>query len=92
MSGDKVGREAIGQHLAKLGALTGGSLKLDVDEIFADKDHGVVVLSERATRLSDGLTLDARETHLIRLKNGEIVEFWDIPRAMDREAHDSFFA
>lgn len=92
LAGDKVGRGAISQHLQKLGELTAGSLRLDVEEIFADDSHGVVVLTERATRASDGATLTARETHLMRLDGGAIVEFWDIPREADREAHDSFFA
>lgn len=92
LAGDKVGRGAIGQHLQKLGELTAGTLRLDVEEIFADESHGVVVLTERATRASDGATLNAREAHLMSLDGGAIVEFWDIPREADREAHDSFFA
>ncbi|HVA07920.1 MAG TPA: nuclear transport factor 2 family protein [Acidimicrobiales bacterium] len=91
LGGDHKGREAIGQALGHLVEWTGGTVSLQVREIFADDDHAVVLVRETATRAADGAALDVSEAHLFRLKNGEATEFWDMPAGPDRVAHDEFF-
>jgi uncharacterized protein len=91
LSGDHAGRAAIGDAFAGLFEWTGGTVKLDVGQLFADDHHAVALVRETAQRASDGLTLDVSEVHLFRMVNGDVVEFWDLPADHDREAHDTFF-
>jgi uncharacterized protein len=88
-SGDRKGREAIEAVLIGRYELTGGAHKFEVRDIFADGDHGVVVVRETATR-KDGATLDVKESHVFAFNAaGKITKIWDIPT--DAEAHDRFF-
>jgi hypothetical protein len=91
-TGDHVGPEAVAQVLGGLVEWTGGTLRLQVQEIFADDSHAVVLLRETATRARDGAELDVRETHLLHLENGFVVDFWDLPAEAGRDAHDAFFS
>jgi ketosteroid isomerase-like protein len=68
--------------------LTNGTQKLEIHDIFADDDHGVVVLRETATR-NDGATLDMEESHVLSIRDGKVTHLWDLPT--DPEAHDRFF-
>jgi ketosteroid isomerase-like protein len=68
--------------------LTNGTQKLEIHGIFADDDHGVVVLRETATR-NDGATLDMEESHVLSMRDGKVTHVWDLPT--DPEAHDRFF-
>lgn len=90
--GDHKGHEAIRRLLGGLFEWTGGTLRMEVQEIFADEEHGVTLLTETATRAKDGATLDLRETHLCRFLNGRIVELWDIPAPEGKADHDAFFS
>jgi ketosteroid isomerase-like protein len=92
LGGDHAGRDAIGRALAGLVEWTGGTVLLDVEEIFADDEHALAVIRETATRASDALALDVREIHLYRIVDGLAAEFWDLPADRDREAHESFFS
>jgi uncharacterized protein len=87
-SGDHKGREAIEAALINNYQLTNGTQKLEIHDIFADDDRGVVVLRETATR-SDGATLDMEESHVLAIRDGKITDLWDVPT--DAEAHDRFF-
>jgi uncharacterized protein len=90
MSGDHKGHEAIGAALMHGFELTGGTQRLDVRDVFADAEHGIVVLRETATRAADGKTLDVMETNLFRFgPDGRAAEFWDVPA--DPKLHDDFF-
>jgi ketosteroid isomerase-like protein len=92
LAGRHTGREAIGQAFAGLFAWTGGTVKLEIGDIFADDHHAIATVRESATRASDGLVLDVHEMHLFRMADGSALEFWDIPAGPDREAHEAFFA
>lgn len=88
--GDHKGREAITRALAAGFELTGGTQALEVENVFANDDHAVVVLHETATR-TDGATLDMEEVHLLTLDaDGKITNLWDLPS--DPDVHDAFFA
>jgi uncharacterized protein (TIGR02246 family) len=91
LGGDHKGREAISGVFTGLFEWTGGTIKLDVTEIFADEDHAIARVRETAERATDGLKLDVSEVHLFRLQGGLAVEFWDLPSDADRAAHDAFF-
>jgi ketosteroid isomerase-like protein len=90
--GDYVGPEAIAGVLAGLFEWTGGTLRLDVEEIFTDEKHGVALVRETGRRARDGVELDVRETHLLHIENGLVVDFWDLPAIAGRDAHDAFFS
>jgi uncharacterized protein len=89
LSGDHQGPKNIEAFLLALGEFTAGHQKLDVSHIYADDQHGVVVLRESASR-PDGATLDVDEVHILGMDNqGRITELWDLPS--DPVAHDRFF-
>jgi ketosteroid isomerase-like protein len=89
-SGDHKGKEEIVKALVGTFELTGGDLQYDIKGIYADEDHAVVVLNEKATRAADGARLDVDEVHVIKLDSqGRMAELWDLPA--DPEAHNAFF-
>ena len=89
LSGDHTGTDGISAALIGTFELTGGTQKLDIASIFADDQHGVVVLRETASR-PDGATLDVDEVHVLAFDSeGRITDLWDLPS--DPEAHDRFF-
>jgi ketosteroid isomerase-like protein len=87
-SGDHKGREAIAAALISNFELTQGNWALEIKGIFADDDHAAVVLHETASR-PDGASLDVNEVHVLRLRNGKVLDLWDLPD--DIQAHDDFF-
>jgi uncharacterized protein len=89
LSGDHTGVDDITAALVGTFEVTGGTQKLDISSIFADDEHGVVVLRETASR-PDGATLDVEEVHVLALDGeGRITDLWDLPN--DPQAHDDFF-
>jgi uncharacterized protein len=85
------GRDEVAAYLVGLFEHTGGTLELDVLEVFADDHHAIAHVRETATRASDGARLDMREAHVFHLNPaGQAVAFWDVP--VDAEAHAAFFA
>ena len=89
LSGDHTGVDDITAALIGTFELTGGTQKLDISGVFADDEHGVVVLRETASR-PDGATLDVEEVHVLALDGeGRITDLWDLPN--DPQAHDDFF-
>jgi ketosteroid isomerase-like protein len=87
-SGDHQGREAIAAALLKNFELTGGQWALDIKSIYADDHHAAVILHETASR-PDGASLDLDEVHVLRLRDGKVLDLWDLPE--DIQAHDDFF-
>jgi ketosteroid isomerase-like protein len=87
-SGDHKGREAIAAALIKNFELTAGNSALDVRGIRADDDHAAVVLQETASR-PDGASIALERGALLRLRDGKVVDLWDLPE--DIQAHDHFF-
>jgi ketosteroid isomerase-like protein len=87
-SGDHEGREAIAAALVRNFELTGGNWSLDIKGIYADDNHAAVVLHETAGR-ADGASLDLDEVHVLRLRDGKVLDLWDLPA--DHQAHDAFF-
>jgi uncharacterized protein len=87
-SGDHKGRDAITAALIWNFELTAGTQALDVKGIYADDDHAAVVLHETASR-PDGASLAVNEVHILRLRDGKVLDLWDLPE--DIQAHDDFF-
>lgn len=87
-SGEHQGREAIAAALISVFELTAGTQALEVKSIFADDHHAALVIRETASR-PDGATLAMDEVHVLRLRDGKVLDLWDIPE--DIPAHDAFF-
>jgi|SRR5450759_3541854 ketosteroid isomerase-like protein len=88
-SGDHKGRAAIERALIANFELTGGTQSLEIKDVFADDNHGVVVAHETATR-TDGATLGIDEVHVLAINpDGKITDLWDLPT--DPDVHDAFF-
>lgn len=85
------GRDEVAAYLVRLYEHTGGTLELDVLEVFADEHHAVAHVRETATRAVDGARLDMREAHVFHLNaGGQAVAFWDVPA--DPDVHIDFFS
>jgi ketosteroid isomerase-like protein len=90
LAGVQKGRDGVTAVVTHSMELTGGTQRLDVQQVFADDDHAVVHVRETATRAADRAILDVHEVHLLTLgPDGRIKEFWDIPA--DAGVHDAFF-
>jgi ketosteroid isomerase-like protein len=61
---------------------------LDIKGIYADDNHAAVVLHETASR-PDGASIAVDEVHVLRLRDGKVLDLWDLPE--DIQAHDDFF-
>ncbi len=90
LAGVQKGRDGLSAVIGHGFEVTGGTQRLDVQQVFADADHAIVQVRETATRAADGVTLDVQEVHLLALgEDGRVREFRDIPADPDR--HDAFF-
>jgi ketosteroid isomerase-like protein len=89
LSGDYKGKQAVSDFFVKIFEFTGGTIRFDVVDIFADDHHAVVRAHETATRARDGASLEMDEAHVFHLRDGKVVEFWDLPD--DPPVHDGFF-
>jgi ketosteroid isomerase-like protein len=87
-SGDHKGRDAITAALVKNFELTAGTQALEVRGVYATDDHAAVILHETASR-PDGASIALDEVHILRLRDGKVLELWDLPE--DIQAHDNFF-
>jgi uncharacterized protein len=75
LADDYRGREAVYGLFSKLMEVTEGSLHLDIRAVFADDEHGVVLLVLSATR--GGRSVKVREAHIYDMRDGKVAEFWD---------------
>lgn len=90
LAGVQKGHDGLGAVIGHGFTLTGGTQRLEVQQVFADAEHAVVHVRETATRTADGAALDVHEVHLITLgADGRITQFRDIPA--DPDLHNAFF-
>jgi ketosteroid isomerase-like protein len=75
LAGDYRGREAVYEFFGRLLELTEGSLRLDIQTVFADDVHGVALVVSSASR--GGRSVTANDAHIFRLRDGVVVEFWN---------------
>ncbi len=89
LGGDHMGIDNVKVALVGAFALSAGTQKFQVQRVFADDHHGVVVLRETASR-PDGATLDVDEVHILAFDSeGRITDLWDL--SSDPEAQVRFF-
>lgn len=67
---------------------TGGTLKLELHDLFANDEHAVALV--RTTAQRNGKALDDPGVHVVHIRDGKLAESWF--HAMDQYAVDEFFA
>lgn len=82
------GREATFGYFGKLMELTGGTFRIENQQLFASDFGGVYVDRLKATR--NGKALDLGLCLVVRLEGGKLVEAWD--HFEDTAAWDAFWA
>jgi len=75
--------------MGRLAELTGGTLRSEVIDVFANDRRAVVLQLTRAQR-DDRPPLHDREVIVYELHDGRVVEVWEHPG--DLHAMDTFFA
>ena len=88
LSGTYRGRDAAIAYFRKTQELTGGTLRLDVDEILANDQFGGIVLRAHGERA--GKRLDVQMAEAVRFdQDGLWTEFWAL--SYDQSAVDEFW-
>ncbi len=65
--------------------VTEGSLRIDLDTVFADDEHGVALVVLAASR--GGLSVQVSAAQVFHMRDGKVVEFWSLsadPNAFDQ--------
>jgi hypothetical protein len=88
LSGDYKGHEEVLGFFAKSMELSGGTLRVDVDEILADGERVVALTTVSAQR--NGRSWSAPEVHVWRVIDGQAVEFREFQG--DQQAEDEFWS
>lgn len=87
-AGDYRGIEAILAMLDRLVKATDGTLEVQVHDMLANDQHGILMLREKASRKGKCLDFEVLDVH--HFSEGLISEIWSRPT--DQAAFDSFFA
>jgi uncharacterized protein len=88
ISGEYAGKEAVFGFFAKLQEQSDGTSKVEAHDYLADDEHGVVLVTESATR--NGRSHKGTATHVFHIREGKVTEFWDAQT--DQYAADEFWA
>lgn len=87
ISGDRSGKDDVLRFFGELVERSGGTFRLEMHDILADDEHGVVLVQSKGER--DGKTLDDHTVHVFHLRDGKATEFWG--HAGDQYAVDDFW-
>jgi ketosteroid isomerase-like protein len=88
ISGDYKGHDEVLGFFARSMELSGGTLRVVVDEVLADDERVVVLTTVSAER--NGSTWSAPEVHVWRVVDGRAVEFREFQG--DQQTEDEFWA
>lgn len=88
LAGEHRGRQAILGFLMNVAGLTGGTFRLDLEDVVAGDRWGAAFFRGHATR--DGKTLDNPTCLKLRFDQGQIVEVWEF--VWDLFAVDDFWS
>jgi predicted ester cyclase len=78
LAGVYEGRDTVFSVLGQLVAMTGGSLQMHLDSVFADDGSGVGLVTSNASR--NGADFVAKEVHLFEIEDGQVSVFWTLPQ------------
>ena len=88
VSGEHKGRDAIFAMYARLGELTNGTYRAEIEQVFTDGD-GTVVVVHRQTAQRDGKQLDNRQALIFTILDGKVVDLQDT--SDDIAVDDAFY-
>ena len=89
ISGEYRSKPVIRDYFIRLGQVTGGSMRIDVDEVLAGDQHAVMFIHVTTDR--KGMHLEAECAEAFRLNDdGKITESWFLYE--DQAAYDAFYA
>ena len=88
LSGDHKGVESILTMYGQMAEMTGGTLKVDLEEVYANDERVVTIYRGRAQR--NGKTYDARHALVFRMRNEQAVDLEDISE--DTAKDDEFWS
>jgi len=86
-SGDHKGRDAIFTMYGQLAERSGGTLRVELEEVYANDDEVVTVY--RATGTRDGRNLDTRHALVFQMRDGKAIDLTDV--SSDEKADDEFW-
>jgi ketosteroid isomerase-like protein len=87
-AGDHKGWEEVIGLFGRQMEATGGTLKLELHDLFADDEHAVALVRTTAER--NGKRLDDSGVHVVHIRDGRLAESWF--HVMDQYRVDEFFA
>jgi len=87
-SGDHRGRDAILTMYGQLAERSGGTLKVELEELYANDDQVVTVYHSTGTR--EGRRLDTRHALVFQVRDNQVVELTDV--ADNEDSDDAFWA
>jgi ketosteroid isomerase-like protein len=87
-SGDHKGRDAILAMYGQLAERSGGTLKVELEEVYANDDEVVTVYHVTGRR--EGKQLDNRHALVFRIRDGKAAELTDV--SSDESADDNFWS
>ena len=91
VSGNYRGREAILSHQIKLMELTGGTMRLTLDDLIAEGAHAVLFWHVTAERAGSDKSLDANGIMAFKIDDhGKFSESWFLYN--NQRAYDEFFS
>ena len=88
IAGDYKGKQEVFAFFGKIGELSGGTFKLEIHEVLANDEHGVVLATSRGQR--DGKRIEDNSVNVFHLRDGKVTEFWGHPG--DQYATDEFWS
>ena len=88
LAGTHRGRDAILQLLMRVPQLTGGTFRLELEDVLANDRHAVALF--RGHGMRDGRTLDNPTCLRMRIEDEQIVEVWEF--VWDLFAVDEFWS
>ena len=88
MAGDYKGIQEVLGSFAKTMELTGGNFAVEIHDVLANDEHGVVLASVRGER--DTKKLEDKYTHVVHFKDGKVTESWIF--GWDQAAVDDFWS
>ena len=87
-SGDHVGRDNVFAMYGRLGEVSGGTFRADLEHVWANDDTAIAIY--RATAERDGKRLDMRNALEFAISNSVVTELTDIPD--DADEQDAFWS
>ena len=88
VAGEYDGKEAVGGYVAKLGELSGGTLRFELHDVTVSEAHGVGLVKDQAER--GDKTLAMNNVHVWHVRAGTLTEIWVYPG--DVYAWDDFWS